>query len=88
MSLQVAQAKMAERIPMTIVSTPMMMFTLLSAERPRMTRLMVRAGLIEEAKAGGKGERLVSKAEKGWLVERSLGFAYVPIVILDLKIDG
>jgi hypothetical protein len=85
---------MAERIPMTIVSTPMMMFTLLSAERPRVTRLMVGVGVIEEAKAGGEGERLVSKAEKGWLVERSLdlgvclGFAYVPLVILDLRIDG
>jgi hypothetical protein len=63
---------MAERIPMTIVSTPMIMFTLLSAERPRVTRLMVSVGVIEEAKAGGEGERLVSKAEKGWLVERSL----------------
>jgi hypothetical protein len=56
----VAQAKMAERIPMTIVRTPMMMFTLLSAERPRVTRLMVRVGVIEEAKAGW-GRREVSK---------------------------
>jgi hypothetical protein len=45
---------MAERIPMTIVSTPMMMFTLLSVERPRVTRLMLR---VEEAKAGGEERR-------------------------------
>jgi hypothetical protein len=51
-------------------------------------------GLSKKLKLVGEGERLVSKAEKGWLVERSLdlgvcvGFAYVPLVILDLRIDG
>ena len=86
-----AQAKMAERIPMTIVSTPMMMFTLLSAERPRATRLMVRVGVIEEVKAG-RGRREARLRRDGWSEEsRSggcVGFAYVPIVILDWRIDG
>ena len=57
MSRKVAQARIADRMPMTIVRTPIIILTLLSAETPR---VMMWAGATEAGEYG-----LVSKAEEG-----------------------
>jgi hypothetical protein len=49
---------MVERVPMTIVSTPMIILALLPAERPLVKILMLRVGGIEDGR-----KLLVSKAE-------------------------
>jgi hypothetical protein len=44
---------MAERMPMTIVRTPIVMLTLLSDERPRVRMRLLRTGRVLVSKAEG-----------------------------------